>query len=132
MTLYVDPSALLAIYLNQPSASTSEAHLLSDDRWVTARHSVVEVRRNLFRSLAGQKLTSAQRQFDVDWNRMAIVELNRTICDFAAAIAEMTGARTLDALHLAAARRTSADTVVTFDRRQADAARSLELEVLGV
>ena len=44
----------------------------------------------------------------------------------------MTGARTLDALHLAAARRLGGAAVpfVTFDVRQAQAARTLGLAVL--
>ena len=53
-------------------------------------------------------------------------------CDIAADIAEMTGARTLDALHLAAARRLGGAAVpfVTFDVRQAQVARTLGLAVL--
>ena len=43
------------------------------------------------------------------------------------------GARTLDAVHLAAADRLPRPLVLlTFDRRQADAARSMELAVEGV
>jgi predicted nucleic acid-binding protein len=51
----------------------------------------------------------------------------------AAGIAEATGARSLDALHLSAARRVGAPAVafLTFDRRQAHAARQLGFTVLG-
>jgi predicted nucleic acid-binding protein len=51
----------------------------------------------------------------------------------AAAIAELTGARTLDALHLAAAQRVGGPAVpfLTFDVRQARAARGLGLTVVG-
>jgi predicted nucleic acid-binding protein len=51
----------------------------------------------------------------------------------AAAIAESTGARTLDALHLAAARRAGGPVVafLTFDVRQAQAARALGFTVVG-
>jgi hypothetical protein len=47
----------------------------------------------------------------------------------AAAIAEVTGARTLDALHLAAAQRVGGAAVpfLTFDLRQAQPARGLGL-----
>jgi predicted nucleic acid-binding protein len=51
----------------------------------------------------------------------------------AAAIAELTGVRTLDALHLAAAQRVGGAAVpfLTFDVRQAQAARGLGLTVVG-
>ena len=52
---------------------------------------------------------------------MHVVELDETTCDLAADLAELTDARTLDALHLAAANRAGqgAITVLTFDIRQA-------------
>ena len=48
-------------------------------------------------------------------------------------IAEQTGARTLDALHLGAAQRVGgqAVTYLTFDVRQGQAARNLGLTVIG-
>jgi uncharacterized protein len=54
-------------------------------------------------------------------------------CDTAAGIAELTGVRALDALHLAAAQRIGGAAVpfLTFDVRQAQAARSLGLTVVG-
>lgn len=64
---------------------------------------------------------------------MNVVELDATTCESAAAVAEITGSRSLDALHLAAAVRANgrASTLVTFDARQAAAARALGLRVLG-
>ncbi len=50
----------------------------------------------------------------------------------AARLAEQTLCRSFDAVHLACARRAGARTVVlTFDRRQARAARAVGLEVIG-
>ncbi|HUG48023.1 MAG TPA: PIN domain-containing protein [Candidatus Limnocylindria bacterium] len=62
----------------------------------------------------------------------AIIELDEATCESAAMIAETIGARTLDALHLAAAQRVSAPGVgfLTFDLRQAQAARALGLTVV--
>jgi predicted nucleic acid-binding protein len=67
-----------------------------------------------------------------DIARFGIVELDEVTCAAAADIAERTGARTLDALHLAAAQRLGGAAVplVTFDVRQARAARILGLTVL--
>lgn len=63
---------------------------------------------------------------------MSIVELDAGTCELAATIAEQLGVRTLDALHLGAARRLGAAVrFLTFDVRQAEAARSLGLAVAG-
>lgn len=53
--------------------------------------------------------------------------------ELAASIAEQTGVRSLDALHLGAAQRVGrqAITFLTFDLRQAQAARNLGLTVVG-
>lgn len=53
-------------------------------------------------------------------------------CNDAARVAEQTLCRSLDALHLASAQRTgAATTVLTFDIRQARAARAIGLDVIG-
>jgi len=130
LSLYVDSSALLKRYVDEPESETCERYLLADPVWITGRHTYVEVRRNLSRLLAGAALADAQAQFDQDWQRMHVVELDQITCD----IAELTGARTLDALHLAAATRAGqrAITMLTFDIRQAQAARAVGLTVVGV
>lgn len=133
MSLYVDTSALLKRYIDEPDSDRCEEYLLSDPTWITGRHTGIEVRRNLARLLANEALADARRFFAEDWARMHVVELDRTTCDSAADLAEMTGVRTLDALHLAAAMRVGIDavTLLTFDIRQAQAARQLHLRVLG-
>ena len=101
MSLYVDSSALLKRYVDEPDSDEAEALLRSDSTLLTARH--------------------------------AIVELDRVTCDAAADIAEITGVRTVDALHLAAARRAGGSGVpfLTYDVRQAQAARGLGFTVVG-
>lgn len=133
MTLYVDSSALLKRYVDEPDSDLAQDLLESDDQLVTGRHTVVEVRRNLARLLAGRPLAETRQAFDVDLGAFAIVELDEATCELAAAIAEQTGVRSLDALHLGAAQRVGrqALTILTFDLRQAQAARSLGLTVVG-
>lgn len=133
MSLYVDSSALLKRYVDEPDSDVADALLRSDPSLVTGRHSVVEVRRNLARLLAGRDLASARSAFVADLEVLAIVELDDVTCNAAAQIAELTGVRTLDALHLAAARRIGGPAVpfLTFDVRQAQAARALGLTVVG-
>ena len=61
--LYVDSSMLLARYLDEPDADRADRILTTDDDLVTARLTVVEVRRNLARLLTGAPLTEARASF---------------------------------------------------------------------
>lgn len=133
MSLYVDASALLTLYLREAQSGACAEILRSDPDWATARHTTVEVRRNLHRGLAGRDLATARDRFARDWQRTTVLELDETTCEMAAEIAEVTGARTLDSLHLAAARRVgdAGLSFLTYDLRQAQAARSLGFNVLG-
>lgn len=134
MSLYVDSSALIKRYVDEPDSEAAEAHLRSDPHLHTGRHTVVEVRRNLARLLAGPDLRQAQHALASDMERFLVVELDAETCERAASIAEVTGVRTLDALHLGAAQRVGGSdaSFLTFDLRQAQAARGLGMTVLGV
>lgn len=132
MTLYADTSAILKRYVEEPDSGRAAELLGGDDALVTGRHSVVEVRRNLARLLSGTSLVEARSAFAEDLAAFSIIELDASTCELAATIAEQTGVRTLDALHLGAARRLGrTTTLLTFDVRQADAARSLGFAVVG-
>jgi predicted nucleic acid-binding protein len=130
--MYVDSSALLKRYVEEPDSVAADALLRADRELLTARHTIVEVRRNLARLLSGRDLVAARAAFADDLRSFSIVELDEATCESAATIVEMTGVRTLDSLHLAAAQRVSAPGVgfLTFDLRQAQAARSLGLTVV--
>lgn len=133
MSLYLDASALLAVYLDEEQRDGCLELLLSDPHWITGRHTQIEVRRNLARQLESKEADDARTRLLEDWARTTIVELDDETCETAALIAEQTGARSLDALHLAAAVRVGGEDLrfVTFDRRQASAARELGFAVAG-
>ncbi|MGH2466380.1 MAG: type II toxin-antitoxin system VapC family toxin [Candidatus Limnocylindrales bacterium] len=132
MSTHVDSSALLKRYVEEHDSAVADALLQADHELLTGRHTIVEVRRNLARLLAGRALAAARRAFTDDLRSISIIELDETTCESAAMIAETTGVRTLDAIHLAAAQRVSAPGVgfLTFDLRQAQAARALGLTVV--
>lgn len=133
MSVYVDASALLAIYLDEPETDAAERALRGRD-WVSGRHTLVEVRRNLARLLTGKELARGRARFARDWERTHTVDLGEAATELAAEAAERTGVRSLDALHLGAAAVAGAGEglpIVTFDIRLADAARSLGWTVLG-
>ena len=132
MSTYVDSSALLKRYVEEADSAAADGLLRADPALLTARHTIVEVRRNLARLLSGRDLAAARAAFAEDLHSLSIIELDEATCESAASIAETTGVRTLDALHLAAAQRISAPGVgfLTFDQRQAQAARAIGLAVV--
>jgi len=131
VTLYVDSSALIKRYIKEDGAEVAVAHMASDPVLVTSALTAIEVRRNLKRILTDD-LEVMRGRFSVDLDAFAVISLDAQVCDDAAKVAEQTLCRSLDAIHLAAARRAgSATTVLTFDRRQAQAARSIGLSVIG-
>ena len=133
MTLYVDSSALTKRYVTEPDSDVAEALLLSDPEWLSANHTYVEVILALGRRLEERDARSARDAFDAEWGRLLVIALDQEVCRRAAAIGAMTGTRTLDALHLAAAERAggSALRFLTFDMRLAQAARSIGFTVVG-
>ena len=133
MSLYVDSSALLKRYVDEHDSDAAEQMLRSDPDLITGRHTSVEVRRNLARLVPPRELSAVRATFTEDLASMAQVELDQVTCESAAVIAEVTGVRTLDALHLAAAKRVGGTAIplLTFDVRQAQAARGLGLSVIG-
>lgn len=124
MSLYVDSSALLKRYVDEPDSEAADELLRSDPSPLTARHTVVEVRRNLARLLDERDAAAARAAFLDDLQALSLIELDRDTCEAAAAIAEVTGVRTLDALHLGAAQRAGGAAIpfLAFDVRQAQAA----------
>jgi len=133
VSLYVDTSALLKRYVAEDDSELCEQILLADHAWVTARHTWVEVVRNLARLLSGPERARVKKIFRGDWERMHVVEIDATVCERAGDLAETLQVRPLDALHLAAAERAGGGALafLTYDIRQAQAARSLGWSVLG-
>ena len=134
MTLYVDSSALAKRYVTEADSDTAEAILLNDPDWVSANHTSVEVALALSRRLDDRDIEPALAGFDADWQRTLVVALDDAVCRRAAEIGRVTGSRTLDALHLAAAERAGGRALpfVTFDLRLAQAARAHGFTVIGV
>jgi predicted nucleic acid-binding protein len=134
VTLYVDSSALVKRYVDEPDSQAAERMLLADPAWVTAQVTLVEVRLAIARRLDDRGRDEANAAFDRDWLRTFVVSVDEVTCRRAAEIGTLTGARSLDAIHLAAAERAGGRSVpiVTFDIRLGHAARSLGYAVLGV
>lgn len=132
MALYIDSSALLKRYVVEHDSTIAREAMTSDPVLVTSRLTEIEVRRNLARLLDGSALLDSRRQLTADLDLFALVALDAAVCGEAARIAEQTLCRSLDSIHLAAARRAGWRTAfLTFDLRQAQVARGLGMTVLG-
>ena len=127
--MYIDASALLKLYVREPESEEVVA-LTSDAGQSTARVTFVEVRRNLARLLRGASLARARDGFTRDWSRLHIVEVDAELCERAAEIAELTRAKTLDAIHVAAGEQDGGP-FLTYDVAQARAAAAVGLSVVG-
>ena len=103
MTLYVDSSALIKRYVAEDDSEEADAILLSDTEWVTGRHTYVEVGLAIHRRLGEKERRLATTAFERDWQRTFVVAIDDAVCRRAAELGIVTGARSLDALHLAAA-----------------------------
>jgi len=134
VTTYVDTSALLKRYVDEDDSDIADAWLRADPVLVTSWVTLVEARRNLARLLDGTALADARRQLLADLDHVAMMAVDEPLSRAAAEIGEVLGVRSLDAVHLASAQRLQVPgiTFLTFDLRQAQAARSLGFAVVGV
>ncbi len=132
MTLYVDSSALLKRYFEEEDSAVAVGLMASDPMLVSSPLAGVEVHRNLALRLEAVQYEEARARFRLELEGMALIALDASTCREASRVAEQTGCRSLDALHLGSALRAgAATTVLTFDRAQARAACAVGLEVVG-
>jgi predicted nucleic acid-binding protein len=132
MLACIDSSVVLSRYLSEPRSREANDLIAGASAIVACRVIHIEVMRGLSFIASPVERATAQMAFAEDWRRLVILELDEQMTDLASTIAASTGVRTLDSLHIATAILASADAFMTFDRRQADAARAFDLTVLGV
>lgn len=133
MTTYVDSSALLKRYVQEPDSDYAISLIDADEVLATSWLTVVEVRRALSKLLNGNDLVKANQVVPDDFDKMALVLPDATTWLTAAEIGIALNVRSLDALHLACAQRLRIPALrfITFDIRQALAARALGFSVIG-
>jgi predicted nucleic acid-binding protein len=97
-------------YVVEPDRAEALRLPAADTSRFTAAHTEVEVRRTLTIRLAGDAaaLRHARLASAEDWRRLVVVQLDVTTCRIAAELSELTRARRIDALHLAAVQRVGA------------------------
>ena len=133
MPTYVDSSVIVSALLNESRAVEAWDYLDRDFVRLTSLLTYVEVRSAIARSSTKLDKTELMRRFDENMKSVRILGPVRSDWYRAADISENHLLRSLDALHLALAKKIgdAAISFLTFDKRQADAARAMGFSVVG-
>ena len=133
--IYVDTSALVKRYLQEPGSDAFDAFFLTQAPLGISRLTVIEMRCALARRRRANQVspeleTQVQEAFRLDMQDGALIVASFNDDDLTLAyhLMDEVGViplRTLDALHLAVARHIAATEFATADKNQADAARKL-------
>jgi uncharacterized protein len=128
--LFLDTSALMKRYVDEEGTPLVLARMEADPAWVASAIAHVEATIALCgMGFDAAQLEDRQRRLDEDWQRCLVVPVDFACLQQASDIGCRHGVRTMDAVHLAAAMRLPPPfTLLTFDRRQAEAARALGLD----
>ncbi len=132
--LFLDTSALIKRYVEEDGTRVVLRRMSEDPEWVVSAVARTEAEITLcrlgFDASGSAAVTSGLRE---DWEHCHVVPMDPACLARAAELGCRYDVRTLDALHLAAADRLPRPLVMlTFDRRQAAAARAMGLTVEGV
>ena len=131
MILYLDTSALVKLYVEEPGSAAVAARVERAEAVVTARVTYAEARAAFARQRREGGLTSAAlrrvvRELDGEWGTYNLVDLGEPVIRRAGALAERHSLRGYDAVQLAAAldvRTADVDLeFASFDSRLARAA----------
>ena len=131
--LLLDTSALVKRYVEEEGTELVLRRMDEDREWVVSSIARTETEITLCRlGFDPEGTADLWQRLREDWDRCHVVPVDPRCLEEAAAIGCRYEVRTLDALLLAAADRLPRPLrMLTFDRRQADAARSMALVVEG-
>jgi RimJ/RimL family protein N-acetyltransferase/predicted nucleic acid-binding protein len=127
--LFLDTSALVKRYVNEPGTGFVVAAMDSDPDWVASALARTEAEVTLcHRGLDQEGLEQARGDLGEDWERFRVVPVDLECLTDAVEIGCEHQVRTLDAIHLAAARRLPGlPQFLTFDAIQSTAATAMRL-----
>ena len=107
MTLYLDTSSLVKLYIAEPGSDA--VRQLVDAAAVVATSSIAYTetraalaRRRRERALRPSAFTSAKKTFEAEWSKYFTIEVTSALCREAGEFAERYRLRAYDSVHLAA------------------------------
>jgi len=136
MTLYLDTSHLVKLYVDEEGSGELQARVGSAQVVATSSFAYAETRATFARRRSEALMTAAEctaaiRQFDADWPRLLVIQFDADLTIAAGRLADRHGIRGADAVHLASFERllsTAGDDDVEFsgaDERLNRAAKNL-------
>jgi predicted nucleic acid-binding protein len=136
VTLYLDSSSLVKLYVAEPGSDAVRALVEAATIVATSSIAYTETRaalarRRRERALRPAAFTSAKRTFEAEWSKYFTVEVTSALCHQAGEFAERYRLRAYDSLHLAAFAEIARQAGVretrfsSFDNALSRAARSL-------
>ena len=140
MTLFLDTSALVKMYVDEPGSEDVQVWVAGADEvscqwlaYVEARSAFAAKAR--IGELTETELAECKSDFEQDWTRFHRTPVTDALLRRSGALSEQLGTRAYDSVHLASAEHLQAVlgeavTFGTFDFRQAVAATQLGLIVL--
>jgi uncharacterized protein len=106
MTLYLDTSALVKLYVEETGSADVRALVHAASVVATSVVAYAETRAALARLrrerlLTARQLATLRRQFDEQWEQYLALEATDSLCRAAGDLAERYGLRGFDSIHLA-------------------------------
>lgn len=140
MTLYLDSSSLVKLYVAEPDTDAVRrlvggAAVVTTSQIAYPETRAALARRRRERALSADEFATAKRTFDADWTRYFAVEVTALLCREAGELAERLRLRGFDSVHLASFAEVVRTVGVrdahfsTFDERLARAGRTLLREL---
>ena len=139
MILYLDTSALVKLYIQEPGSKEVREQVAAARIVSTSRVSYVEARAGIARKFREGELTEGERRrivrdLEEDWKNYFIVEVSESVAKLGGALTDRYPLRGFDAIHLASAlllkNRTRVDVSFScFDKKLREAAKAEGLDV---
>jgi len=134
MKIYVDTSALLRRYFREKESEEVVRLLQEPHIRMISGLVFVELASVFRRALHGRRISPKEHQVLAeaarkDLKHFRLLPAGEELFRQAALVADLTGLKSLDAIHLASARMAGADLVLTFDTEMALAAKVVGLKV---
>lgn len=106
MTRYLDSSAIIKLYIDEPESDDVRAQVEACDVVATSTVAYAEVRAAIARLRRERRLSRAAaaavvRQFETDWNAFMAIDVDDVLGREAGALADRLHLRGFDAIHLA-------------------------------
>lgn len=136
MRLYVDTSALLRRYFDEEESEAAVAVLAQGHAMMVSALVFTELASVFRRGQRSRRISPAQlRQLQEaarkDLRHFRVLGAGEELFRQAALIADQTGLKTLDCIHLASARSGGAEAILTYDREMAAAAARMGFKALS-